>query len=129
MPRKLTAESLLKHKSDNPRLDILARKVVLAISERKIPMEEQPIRDDGLAEIFEFSGEWKGMYITARRSKKWGGIFPRFFLEINNGSERYTVKGALASKAYYSSEMNVNKEEEAIDENELTALLASLDGE
>ena len=127
MPRKLTAQSLVKYKTGNQTLDILARKVVLAISESKFSMEEQPINDDGLAENYEYFGQWKGLNITAQRSQKHGGIFPRFFLYIDDAGKRYTVKGGLASKAYNSSDLLANKLDEEIDESEIVALVASLD--
>jgi hypothetical protein len=129
MPRKTTLESIekLKMRPAQRKFEPLAKKVLIALMEGKLSLEEQPIEDDGIHEIHEYYGELGDLEVSVQRLKKHNGINPRFNLRLIGDTTSVDIAGRFARKAYSMAALEARKEEEAISDADVEKLLNAID--
>ena len=128
MPRITTPSSIekMRLRMDLRKYEPVAKKILLAMLERKLVLEEQPLDDDGLHEVHEYFGELGDLEISSQRLKKHNGINPRFALKIVNNTTTVELSGTFAAKAYHMAAKAADTEENKADEGEVADLLAAI---
>lgn len=128
MARKTTIETInkLRAKGDGKRFEEVARKILTAMLNGELVMEEQPLEDDGIHEIHEYFGTMGDFEVAAQRLKKHNGINPRFNLKIVKGNKTIELGGQFAAKAYSMSSLAAREDEDAVTDDEVAELLEAL---
>jgi hypothetical protein len=110
MPRKTTKDSLDKFSCNNPKIDALARALLLKVANNDIKMIPQSEWEDEEYSYNEYYGAHKDVGITIQKRKKLRGINPHYYLiiEIDSEPEPITLGGRFGGKAWGLAQVQNN---------------------
>ena len=117
----------LKIRADQRKYEPLAKKVLVAMLEKRLELEEQPLVDDGIFMIHEYFGELGEIEVSVQRMKKHNGINPRFNLKIYSDSVSVDVGGRFAAKAYSMASLEARKEEDSVSDEDVQKLIDAME--
>lgn len=132
MARKLTKDSLTKLKSTGSiAQDKLLQRLLWAIhnNEFELTQDEPSMYEDDAGIEFDcesFYGEFKSIGITIKQLKKYGAIYPRYYIQVETDDDTFEAGGEYGAKAWKLASQ-VKTPQHKVDEDKLLALLEDLD--
>lgn len=129
MPRKTSKDRLYKMKSGiSPKVDMLARDLLMKISDGHLIVNRQEDYDDDEFSFAEYYGECNNIGVTCRQRKKLRGINPHYYMiiEMDELEEPIVISGPIGAKAWSLANVQNRNPNKIIDDSALDSLLDKL---